>query len=63
VTCDEQNGTRVGPDGNKGEVFALGPQVMYDDKNMSFTFKWQPEGDADNRPEGNKLWFKFRHAF
>ena len=41
----------------------MGPQVMYDDKNMSFTFKWQPEGDADNRPEGNKLWFKFRHAF
>jgi hypothetical protein len=63
TTNDELNGAKVGPDGFKGEVFALGPQVMYDYKNMSFTLKWQPEVNAENRPEGSKLWFKFMYAF
>ncbi|MGD0277511.1 MAG: transporter [Syntrophales bacterium] len=63
TTDDELNGTKVGDDGFKGKVFALGPQVSYDYKNMSLTFKWQPERDAENRPEGNNLWFKFMYAF
>jgi hypothetical protein len=52
-------GSGVYCDGNKGEVFAFGPQVSYEYKGISFTLKWQPESYAENRPEGNNLWFKF----
>ena len=60
VTEDEQNGNDVG---NKGRVFAIGPAVQYNYKNMSFTAKWQPEFEARNKPEGNKFWFNFVYAF
>jgi hypothetical protein len=66
MTNDEQNGVKVslypGNDGNAGQVFAIGPQVQYNYKNMSFTLKWQSEVDAENRPEGSKLWLKFVYA-
>jgi hypothetical protein len=42
---------------------ALGPQATYSYKNMSFTLKWQKEFDAENRPEGDNIWFKFMFAF
>jgi len=60
VTEDERDGNDAG---NKGRVFALGPAVQYNYKNMSFTAKWQPEFEARNKPEGNKFWFNFVYAF
>lgn len=63
ITDDELHGSKVAPDGFKGQVFAVGPQAMYNYKNMSFTLKWQIETLAENRPEGNSLWLKFAYAF
>jgi hypothetical protein len=63
TTNDELDGAKVGTDGFKGRVMALGPQATYSYKNMSFTLKWQKEFDAENRPEGDNIWFKFMFAF
>jgi hypothetical protein len=63
ITDDEVNGTKVGTDGFKGQAFALGPQVKYDYKNMSFTLKYQKEMAVENKPEGDKFWLKFVYAF
>jgi hypothetical protein len=63
VTDDEQYGLKVGPDGNKGRVFAIGPQVKYDYKNMSFAFKYQKELYVENKPAGNKFWLSMLYAF
>ncbi|MBA4373056.1 MAG: hypothetical protein C0402_09390 [Thermodesulfovibrio sp.] len=62
VTDDKQAGAKVG-DGNKGQVFGIGPQVKYDHKNMSFLLKYQAETNVKNRPDGDKFWFKFVYAF
>lgn len=57
---DRQNGARVGPDGNRGQVFAAGPSIKYQTKsNMQFIFQWQRESQLENRFGGNKAWFKF----
>ena len=61
VTDDEANGTTVND--SKGRVFAFGPALKYDYKNMTFSLKYQFETAAENRPEGNNLWFKFVYAF
>ncbi len=63
VSSDKLNGQKVAPDGNKGQAFAIGPQVKYDHKNMSFILKYQKEMEVKNRPEGDKFWFKFVYAF
>jgi hypothetical protein len=63
TTADKLNDVKVGPDGFKGQVFAFGPQVKYDYKNMSFILKYQTETSVKYRPEGDKFWFKFVYAF
>jgi hypothetical protein len=63
VSDDELNGVTVGPDGFKGRVYAVGPQVQYNYKNMSLALKWQREFGAEYRPEGNNFWLKFMWAF
>jgi hypothetical protein len=63
VTDDEKNGFKVGNDGNKGQVFAIGPQFKYDYRNMSFAFKYQKELLVENKPEGDKFWFNLMYAF
>lgn len=62
VTNDELNGEKIG-DGLKGQVFAIGPQLKYDYKNMSFTLKYHEELEVENRAEGGNLWFRFVYAF
>jgi hypothetical protein len=47
----------------KGQAIAVGPQVKYDYRNMSFTLKYQTETEVENRPEGDILWAKFLYAF
>ena len=56
------NGMEVDP-GFKGQVLAVGPELKYSYKNMSFVLKYLFETAVDNRPEGNNLWFKFVYAF
>lgn len=67
MTSDEVNGVETNApgqgSGNKGQVFAAGPQLKYDYKNMFFTLKYQNEMEAKNRPEGNKFWGAFMYAF
>jgi hypothetical protein len=63
VTDDEENGVKSGNDGNKGQVFAIGPQFKYDYKNMSFAFKYQKELLVENKPEGDKFWFNLMYAY
>lgn len=61
VTEDEANGVKTND--RKGKVFAFGPALKYDYKNMAFSLKYQFETAAENRPEGNNLWLKFVYAF
>jgi hypothetical protein len=63
ITDDKQGGVKVGPDGFKGQAFAIGPQAKYDYKNMSFIFKYQKEMAVENKPEGDKFWLKVIYAF
>jgi len=53
----------VAPNGNRGQVFALGPAVKYDDKGTSFVGSWHYEISAENRFGGNKFLFKFTIMF
>jgi hypothetical protein len=63
ITDDRQDGEKVEPDGFKGQVFAIGPSVKYDYKNMTFNLKYQREMAVENKPEGDRFWFKFVYAF
>ncbi|MBL0225104.1 MAG: transporter [Geobacteraceae bacterium] len=63
VTDDEVNGAKHPNDGNKGQVFAIGPQIKYDYKNMAFSFKYQKELLVENKPEGDKFWLSLMYAF
>jgi len=62
ITDDEKNGEQY-RNGYKGQVFAVGPQLKYDYKNMSFAFKYQKELLVENKPEGDKFWFSLLYAF
>jgi hypothetical protein len=61
-TTDDE-GPGAPPDGFKGQVLAVGPQVQYGFKNMAFTLKYHTETEVENRPEGDALWLKFLYAF
>lgn len=50
-------------DGNKGQVFAVGPTIKFDYKNMSLEAKYQKEMLVENKPEGDKFWLKMIWAF
>ncbi len=56
TTDDENNGVEVA--NNRGQVFAMGPQVQYNKGKLSFIGKYQIETNVKNRPKGNKAWFK-----
>jgi len=63
TTDDRQSGAIVDPCGNKGQVVAIGPSVKYDYNNMTFNLKYQREMAVENKPEGNRFWFKFVYTF
>lgn len=63
TTADKQYGLRVGPDGNKGEAFALGPAVRMMVGNIPITAQWQHEFVAENRSQGDKFWIKMALRF
>ena len=43
----------------KGQQFSWGPQVAYQKGPMFFALKYQMETETENKPEGDKVWFKF----
>jgi len=57
---DKQNGANIG---NKGQVFAIGPQLKYDRNGRSFIVKLDHETNVKNRFEGDKVWFKYVTGF
>lgn len=60
---DKAGGVKVGLDGNRGEVFAIGPSVKYETpSHMNLIFQWQHESKAENRFQGDKVWFKLMMA-
>jgi hypothetical protein len=63
TTDDEQGGVRVGEDGYKGEVLALGPVVRYQVGQVPITFQYQHEVFAHNRTQGDKFWLKAAFRF
>ncbi len=64
LTDDRQAGRRVGPDGNRGEVDAIGPYLAWSvSKQLSLVGKLQFESDARNRAEGERLWLQGRYSF
>jgi len=56
-------GTEILPWTGKGRVWALGPMVRYDYKNMFFLLKWYHEFNAKNTVEGDGVRFKYFYAF
>jgi len=48
---------------DRSRVFAIGPGVWYQHKNMFFTVRSQFEAAAENKSEGYSLWFKFIYGF
>ena len=59
VTDDEglaADGTEV--PANKGKAVALGPHIGYKKGQTSFILKYQKEFDVENKPEGERFWFK-----
>lgn len=60
---NDHGGTAALNDGNKGQVFAAGPTIKYDYKNMSLELKYQKEMLVQNRSEGDKYWLKLIWAF
>ncbi|WP_319575959.1 transporter [uncultured Desulfobacter sp.] len=60
ATDDEDSGGDIG---NKGKAFSIGPAIQYNYKNMFFNAKVQFDTNVENRPKGEKFWFKFMYAF
>jgi hypothetical protein len=63
TTDDDFSNEPEGFDGNKGRSFSIGPVIQYNYKNMFFNLKYQWDTAVENRPQGEKLWFKFFYAF
>jgi hypothetical protein len=63
MTDDMQNGQKVGPDGFRGQVFAIGPAFSYQFNGFSVEAKWLKESYVKNRTDGSVLWAKVVHKF
>ncbi len=59
IADDKQGGVTVGPDGNRGRSFSVGPSIKYDSgKGWLVTAKWQQESGVRNKAEGSAWWIK-----
>ncbi len=50
-------------EGNHSQVYAIGPGLWYNYKNMFFTLRTQFEFEAENKTEGQNVWFNFVYCF
>jgi len=53
----------AGEEGKHSTVTAIGPGVWYNYQNMFFVLRTQFETMAENKTEGNNVWFNFTYAF
>lgn len=58
VTDDKQNGQRVGNDGFRGQVFAIGPAFRYQFEKIGLEIRALREYAVRNRPAGDSVWVK-----
>lgn len=58
TTDDRQGGERVGGDGHRAQVLALGPGLLYQGKAASVEFKVLRETQARYRSSGSSAWLK-----
>jgi len=58
TTDDRVGGMRVGSDGFRGRVFAVGPELKYNFDPIQVWFQYQREFSARNRPQGDNFWLK-----
>ena len=59
ISDDELGGVKVGADGNRGQVLAIGPSVKYTlSPGTLLVAQWQRETHVENRFSGNKVWLK-----
>ena len=59
LSDDKQGGVKVGTDGNRGQVLAIGPCVKYQSATGAvFVGQWQHETHVENRFGGDKVWLK-----
>jgi hypothetical protein len=64
TTNDTKNGVKVGPDGDRGNVLALGPGVIYAPAGgPSIELRYLTEMNVKNRPQGTSTWVKAVWAF
>ncbi|OAJ56026.1 phenol degradation protein meta [Paraburkholderia ginsengiterrae] len=63
VTDDTQHGQSVNGNGNRGQVFAVGPSIAYGTRKFSVALKYQRETMVRNRPEGNRVWLQMYMPF
>lgn len=73
VNNDDYHGIDDSPDvfrpilhaaeGEQSRVWALGPGVWYQHKNLMAEFRTQFEFDARQKPEGSNAWFKLIYVF
>ena len=54
---DESFGFEVAD--SKGSQLAYGPVVSFQKGKQTFILKWQIEDETENKPEGDRIWFKF----
>lgn len=58
IADDYQNNVKVG-NGNRGQVFGIGPSIRYDIGHGGLILKWQHELAVENRTKGDRIWFQF----
>jgi hypothetical protein len=63
LTDDTQYGQSVDGNGNRGQVFAVGPAIAYGTHKFSVALKYQREMMVRNRPEGNRIWLQMYMPF
>ncbi len=63
TTDDRQFGAKVGPDGFRGEAFAIGPMLRYQLGPIPITAQYQHELYSRNRPVSDRFWLKAAFRF
>ena len=61
VSDDEFDGVEI--EGDRGEVFAIGPAVHFQHQALSVEVRYAWEIETENRPEGDAFWLKVIYGF
>ncbi|MCG6537955.1 MAG: transporter, partial [Syntrophales bacterium LBB04] len=66
LTDDTVGSGYAGPpinNGNRGQLFGIGPAIGYEYNHIHFALKYQKEMAAQNKFEGDRFWFKVAIPF